>query len=66
MGFDDKMGNYLIASQSIFLPPHSFNQFVHNESNQLRHRMEESLQDLLKPFGGNLQKAAMQAALKYV
>lgn len=66
MGFDDKIGNYLIASQSILLPPHSFKQYLYNnESYQMGKGIEESLQELLKPFEGNLQKAAMQAALKY-
>ena len=65
MGFNDTMGNYLIAAQSSLLAPHNFHQ--HRPMNKSDdNSMDESLQELLKPFEGDLHKATMQAALKYV
>ena len=65
MGFNDTMGNYLIAAQSSLLAPHNFHQ--HRPMNKSGdNSMDESLQELLKPFEGDLHEATIQAALKYV
>ena len=60
MGFNDTMSNYLIAAQSTLLAAHSFR--LDKDRNQL---MSQSLDELLKPFDGNLYSATMEAALMY-
>lgn len=60
MGFNDTMSNYLIAAQSTLLAAHSFR--LDKERNRL---MSQALDELLKPFDGNLYSATMEAALMY-
>jgi len=61
MGFNETMGNYLIAAQSTLLLADSF-QRDHERIRQF----DIELDRLLKPFGGDLRVVSLRAALKYV
>ena len=59
MGFNDTMGNYLIAAQMATLMDDTL--FRNPELNQ---QYSQILDELLEPYGGDLRTVTLQAALK--
>ena len=59
MGFNDTMGNYLIAAQMALLMDESLTS--NRQRNQLFGR---SLDQLLEPYGGNMRTVTLRAALR--
>ena len=60
MGFNDTLGTYLITAQSKLLMSESFRDDT--ETNKL---LSEALNNLMKPYGGNILQVSDHAALRY-
>ena len=59
MGFNETMGNYLIAAQSTLLV---LDDFLHRDQ-RIR---DAELNRLLEPFDGDLPAVSLKAALRYI